>query len=375
MKISNFNCKNTKVIMYFTLLLISVVVVIFTFKNESFYGRTIAKITYISQSKTNTYSEDKNAEQLTIQNVKATIVNGKLKGREINFKNTASYSGVNDIYLKTGDEVFVSVKQSKYGKITYVKVIDLKRDKYVVAAAVLFIILILFVGRTRGLRALLSVAINIIIFCIAIEMFLKNFNILIIFCAASLIFIVLSILLAIGLNKKSVSAIAGTVLGTFISMSIAFIAIKVNNANGVHFEELEFLTHPPENIFYSEVLVGTIGAVMDIAISISSSINEIYEKNPAIRMKELIVSEMEIGKDIMGTMANTLAFAYISGSIPLIVLYLRNEMPIFSIIQTNLSLEIIRALVGSIGIVLSIPISIFTSVLIFKNNRNGEIQL
>jgi uncharacterized membrane protein len=111
---------------------------------------------------------------------------------------------------------------------------------------------------------------------------------------------------------------------------------------------------------------------MDIAISISSSLKEIYDKNPQIERKMLINSGMEIGKDIMGTMANTLVFAYVSGSIPIILLLLRNGFPISYIININLSLEIVRALTGSIGIVLSIPITIYTSVMLLKSYKIGE---
>ena len=111
---------------------------------------------------------------------------------------------------------------------------------------------------------------------------------------------------------------------------------------------------------------------MDIAISISSAIKELYDKNPNIERKALIKSSREIGQDIMGTMANTLVFAYLSGSIPTILLLLRNGMPITYIININLSLEFMRAIAGSIGIVLSIPITMYTSILILKNHKIGE---
>ncbi|MDF2989087.1 MAG: YibE/F family protein, partial [Eubacterium sp.] len=90
-----------------------------------------------------------------------------------------------------------------------------------------------------------------------------------------------------------------------------------------------------------------------------------------IDRKLLVRSGKEIGKDIMGTMANILVFAYISGSIPMIVLWLKNGYSTFNILSYNLSLEIIRALTGSIGIVVSIPITLYISIFLLTNKRTG----
>jgi uncharacterized membrane protein len=155
-------------------------------------------------------------------------------------------------------------------------------------------------------------------------------------------------------------------------MLITMVVIWITKANGIHYEEMEFLTRPPEQIFIIEVLIGTLGGIMDIAITISSAIKELYDKNPDMGIKRMIQSGMEIGKDIMGTMANTLVFAYISGSIPMILLWLKNGIPIFNIINININLELIRAFTGSIGIVLSIPITLYISVLLLRNNKIGE---
>src|SRR5690625_7032632 len=106
------------------------------------------------------------------------------------------------------------------------------------------------------------------------------------------------------------------------------------------------------------VVVVSLVAVMDVAITMSASIFELYEKDNKISIKALKKSANDIGKDIMGTMTNILFFAYLSGSIPIMILYLKNGSPLFFSISMNLSLEIARALAGGIGIVLSIPIEI-----------------
>ena len=108
---------------------------------------------------------------------------------------------------------------------------------------------------------------------------------------------------------------------------------------------------------------------MDIAITMSSSIFGLYEKNNQISVKALKTSGLEIGKDIMGTMTNILFFAYISGSIPMIILYLNNDSALGFTLSMNLTLELARALAGGIGIVLTIPIGLYVSIFFINRKR------
>lgn len=356
-----------------SLIFISIFSFYFISTNENYYNKTIAKITYITEKEeTQTNGITKNVENIKKQQIKAIIMNGVEKGKEIQLENTTSYSQVYDMDLKVKDEVFVNIEKDADNKIVSATIIDFKRDKYIGYITILFVMLILLIGGSKGFRSLTSVIINIIIFSIIIGMFLHGYNLILIAIIASVLFILLSISIVSGINKKTLSAIIGTMAGTIAAMLITFIIIKVTNSRGIHFEEMEFLTHPPENIFYVEILIGTLGAIMDIAISISSSVMEIYEKNPLIERKVLVNSGLEIGKDIMGTMSNTLVFAYISGSIPIILLLIKNHFPLSYIVNINMSLEIIRALTGSIGIVISIPITIYTSVILIKTQKIGD---
>ncbi|AWI06232.1 YibE/F family protein [Clostridium drakei] len=354
-----------------SLILICGIIYCFISNNENYYDKTIAKIIYIRETPSKVTNINGDIEQIKKQQIKSIIMNGNFKGQEIELENSSSYSGVNNLNLKVGDEVFISTQQDTNNKIISGKILNLKRDKYVVYITSIFIFLILLVGGFKGFRSLASVIINIIIFCIIIKLFIHGYNLIFISIIASLLFVILSISIVCGINKKTLSAVLGTISGTLLSMLIAVLVIQLNHWNGIKFEEMEFLTHPPEQIFYIEILIGTLGSIMDIAISISSSIKELCDKNPNIESKVLINSGKEIGKDIMGTMTNTLVFAYISGSIPLILLLLKNGFSIFYIISINLSLEFVRALTGSIGIILSIPITIYISVILFKNHKIG----
>lgn len=356
------------------LIVISIISYHYISTNGSYYKKTIARITSLTETEdSKVYDMNGVAEQAYKQEIKAVVINGFHKGKEIRLKNKFSYSQAFDLRFNVDDEVFVSLTEDSNKRIVSSSIIDFKRDKYISYIAILFILLIIFIGGFRGIRSLTSVAVNIIIFLAAFELYIHGCNLIMVSSIASIFFIIISITLVSGINKKTVSAVIGTMVGTLLSMLISVIVIMVTNKNGLHFEEMEFMTRPPEQIFFAGVLIGTLGGIMDIAITISSSLNELYDKNPDIDIGKLIKSGTEIGKDIMGTMSNTLVFAYISGSIPMILLWMKNGYSTFYIIKYNICLEIIRALTGSIGIVLSIPITIYISILLLRRNKIGEM--
>lgn len=360
-----------------TLLSITIIFVSIHFfmeNNQRFYSKTIAKITSVDEKFSKIEAINGKKENIKEQNIQAIIKNGKHKGKKIQLLNKTSFSQVNDLDLKINDEVFITTKEDSNKNLISAKIIGFKRDKYMGYITILFIFFILLIGRYKGLRSLISLSINILIFSLLIEMFLHGYNLTILSIIISILFVILSITIVCGVNKKTLASIISTLISTLITILISLLVITLNDWNGIHFESMEFLTHPPVKIFLVEILIGTLGAIMDIAISVSASIKEIYDTYPDIETKKLIQSGIEIGKDMIGTMTNTLLFAYISGSIPIILLLLRNRYSISYIVNINLSLEFIRAITGSIGVVLCIPISIYISVFFIKNFRLEKLR-
>lgn len=364
------NINKKKLVWLSGLFIIFIFSIIFVNNNEKYYKRPIAKILSINESYTDKAIDNGKTEQMKIQKIqkiKAIIINGEFKGKIIDLNNKTSFSNANDLDLKENDEVFIKINND-VNNLSF-NITDFKRDKYMVYILSIFVMLAIIIGGTKGFLSLVSVFINIIITFTLIVQFAESSYLIPISLGASILFIVSSILIVCGKSNKSFSAIIGTLSGTFVSILISGTVIYLNNWNGIHFEEMDYLTIPPESIFFVELIVGTLGGIMDIAISIASAVTELYSKNPDIDNKTLIKSVKEIGQDIMGTMSNTLVFAYIGGSIPTILLYLRNNIPLTYILHLNLSLEYMRAIVGSIGIVTSIPITMFTSIIIYKYNK------
>lgn len=335
---------------------------IFVNRNHDYYKEAIAKVTnvqIIEEEKITDYYG--NTDTIYTQFITGKILNGNLKGRYIELNNQYTYSSAADNSYKKGDDLFISVDDSTKDILTG-SIKGLKKDGYIVLMAVLFTVFILIIGRKKGLFSLLSLIFNIILFSMVMDLYIKGVNLLLACSIVVIVFTIISLLFVSGYNKKTFISIISTLIGTFMTLLIAYVTMRLTNESGVRYEEMQFLTRPPHEIFMAEILVGCLGAVMDVSITISSSIHELCEKKPDITRKALADSGMEIGRDIMGTMTNVLFFAYIGGTIPMLLVYLKNDYQIGYSFNMNLSLELIRALTGGIGIVLTIPVSLFVAL-------------
>src|SRR5699024_4561827 len=189
-----------------------------------------------------------------------------------------------------------------------------------------------------------------------------NVNLLIVIALCVIFFTISSLLLVNGFNEKTYAAIVASLIGTFISVLIAYLVLTLTNEEGLRYEAMDFLTRPYKLVFMAGVFVSLLVAIMAVAITISASNFILYETDNNISIKALNKSANDIGKDILETMTNILFFAYLSGSIPSMILYLKNGSPLFFSISMNLSLEIARALSEGIAVVLTIPIGLYVSL-------------
>lgn len=365
-----------KIALYAVLGILMVASVFFVMHNHSFYDRPIAKVIETNGEGAEAVQDmHGNEDKLFTQRVVAELKNGEEKGQRIDLMNRYSLSGAYDQKYEVGDELFVTIDHVREGNGDLTGTIkDVKRDKYIVFVSWIFIITLLIVGKKQGLYAIISLVAISVLFSYALDVYVKHSNISLLWiCAISaIIFTAISLLLVNGFNEKSYAAILATLLGTFASVLITYVVMVLTSENGLRYEEMQFLTRPYRMVFMAGLFVGSLGAVMDVAITMSSSIFELYEKDNDIAVKALKTSGMDIGKDIMGTMTSILFFVYISGSIPMLLLYLTNGAPLGFTLTMNLSLELARALAGGIGIVLTIPIGLYISIF-FVNRKRARL--
>lgn len=353
-------------ISYLILILISIVSIIFTYNNHYFYKDTIAKITNVKEEYITTEIMDYGyKEDIYNQNITATIKNGKYKGKTITIENQYYKGQTYSQQYHKNDELFISLDTHK-DTIRNVHIDGYKRDKYIVILLISFILIIVLVGQLKGFLSVISLILNIVLFNTIVYLNVKDISLPILSFIGAIIFSSICLILVSGKNKKTLSAIISSITGVSVTLLISMIVIHTTNYSGLRFENMELLTRPYEGIFISELILGGLGAIMDISISISSSLNELLEKDPKITSKQLIKSGYNIGRDIMSTMINVLFFTYICTIIPNLCILFRNGINLSSLINSYITLEMTRALIGAIGITITIPISIYITVLIYK---------
>ena len=358
-------------ILFLLLALCCTISIVFVNHNYSFYDRPIAKVIHTTiEEETDVTDMHGNEDTLFVQQIVARIMNGEEIGREVQLVNEYSSSGAYDQQYYIGNEVFISI-DSKVGEELTGSITDVKRDKYVLLVAWIFVFTLLIVGHKQGLLAIVGFVINVIVLSFALDIYVKYYEVsLLVVCGICiLLFTTISLLLVSGRNEKTYAAIVATLVATAVSLSITSLVIWITSGNGLRYEEMQFLTRPYHTIFMAGLFIGSLGAIMDVAITMSSSMFALYERDYTISVKALKASGIDIGKDIMGTITSILFFAYISGSIPMLILYLKNASPVGFALSMNLSLELARALAGGIGIVLTIPIGLYTTIFFIERKR------
>lgn len=350
-------------ILAIVLLILSVASIIFAYNDDFLYKNTILKITNIETINKETSTNPLGLiETYYNQKISGKIQNGTEKGKELTVSYEETFSSVVTERYRIGDKVFV-VSGSIDG---------LKRDQYVVLMLSVFIIAIVLVGKFRGLLAIISVALNTVLFYVGLRFYFNGFNLLTLCMLESVLFTVLSLIIAGGWNRKTFSAI----ISVFCSMTLlllgSLLIVHQTNYSGISFNGMSFLTVPVEDVFLAELMIGGLGAIMDVAITMSASISELIEKDRTITIAALKKSGEYIGKDIMGTMINVLFFTYFCSGLPVFVLAFRNGFTMHNYITTNFTLEMTRFLVGGIGIILAIPISLKIAIKLLKRGTTHE---
>lgn len=301
--------------------------------------------------------------------VEIEILTGELKGTEFDIIHALTGSFAYDIMPKRGDRILAIVEELNEGEVeVYIK--DYVRDTYVYSVLALFVILLLLVGRKTGFKALITIVLTIImVIKFLLPGMLKGYSPIMLTIVTCFVVTIITILLVGGLTKKSLAAIVGVFGGVFWAGVITYVVGSQVKLTGLSGEEATMLMFIPQNIdfdfrglLFSGIILGALGAVMDVGMSIASSMDEVKKANEHITPKELVKAGMCVGRDIMGTMSNTLILAYTGSAIPLILLFMAYDVSFIEIINLDIiASEIIRAFAGTIGLILTVPITALCS--------------
>lgn len=312
------------------------------------------------------------------------ILNGELNGNIVlATQDISPFFSIQPVEASLNDKILIT---AAYDDMTgellddEFVMIEHSRMDFIYALVILFFIGLIFFGKSKGFLTIISLCFTCAsIFFVFFPAVLGGYNIYLSSIITCIFITVMTLIIVNGLNAKSISAGIGCIGGILLAGAIAVISNVALKITGMVDEQSIFLQAVnPDNpidlkaIVFAAIIIGAIGAIMDVAISISSALNEIKEQNPNISFKSLYKSGITIGKDIMGTMTNTLILAYIGGSLSIILLLIANTGSTTYLLNTELIItEVLQSLIGSLGILLTLPLtSLVSSFLYCKKSSN-----
>lgn len=315
-----------------------------------------------------------------MQTVTLEILSGDHKGEIVTVENYLGSNKVSDIRVEKGQRVILAIDDFGNGEIN-IYINSYERDIPVFALILIFLIAILCVGRFQGVKTIVTLSITIlIVFFFTVPMILKAYNPIMISVVSCIAITIITLFIIAGINEKSFAAILSTAISVIISGLLSYGVGYFAKLTGVEMTEGNMLMHIPQNInfnfkelLFAGIIIGTLGAAMDMCMSVTSSMHEVKKHNPEISFKDLYKSGLNVGKDVMGTMTNTLILAYTGSALPTLLVFAAYNTPVMDIMNLDIiATEIVRSIAGSTGVVLSVPITAYIVVL-FEKIKNKKL--
>lgn len=307
------------------------------------------------------------------QLLEVEILTGKHKGETLQTYNYLSaYLNVD---AKAGSRIIVRLDYDDNGEAYIISVPNYDRAPVLIGLMLVFAALLIVIGRKKGVMALLGLAYTLAsLWFVLIPMLLRGAEPVLISIIIVALTTVACLILLTGFSRKTLCAVLGCVSGVAVAGIFAAIAGTLSPLNGFNMSEAEELVlraYDSElhisGLFVAGILIASLGAVMDVAMSISSACWELRCVNPAMPRKELFHSGMNVGRDAMGTMTNTLILAFSGASVNMLLLFQVYDYPLIQIFNTDaMAMEVIRGIAGSIGIVLTVPLVAALSAWLMK---------
>ena len=301
------------------------------------------------------------------QKLECLVTKGSLKNEKIIIEN-GNIPIANLQKYKVGDKIMVNFSKTFAGK-DFFYITDYIRRGSLFWLFALFVILTLVIVKWQGITSLFSMGVSfLIIFCFILPHILKGADPIQTAIFGSLLIIPVTFYLSHGFNKKTTVAIIGTIIALIITGILAGIFVEAAKLTGFASEEAGFLqvvkqgTVNIKGLLLAGIIIGVLGVLDDITISQAAIVHQLKKTNPKLKHGELYKKAMAIGKDHISSMINTLVLVYTGAALPLLLLFIDNPHPFLEVINYEIVAdEIVRTLVGSIGLVLAVPITTLIS--------------
>lgn len=368
-----------KVVRYLIYILLVCVFAIFVFKlNQTEKtelvvrtGQTFekAEVTEILQD-----NLDSNGTRVGEQKVRVKMLTGARKGEELDITSSSGY--LFGAACKVGMKVIVM--QSVAGETTIASVYSQDREWVIYIFALLYLLALCVIGGKQGIKGCLGLIFTffcvIFVYLPLVYLRFSPFWAAVFICFLTTL---VTMYLIGGPTKKTCAATLGTLAGVVLAGLSAWCFSKASGISGYNVSDIETLmtlwnTNRIQvgGLLFPGLLISCLGAVMDVAMSISSAIDEIYKQNTSLTRKELFKAGMRVGRDMMGTDSNTLILAFAGSSVSTLLLDYAYDLPYQQIINSNnIGIAIMQGLAGSFGIVLSVPLTVLICTVLFHKNE------
>ncbi|MEI7451943.1 MAG: YibE/F family protein [Candidatus Falkowbacteria bacterium] len=309
------------------------------------------------------------------QDLKLLGLDGQYEDKKIDYFGVSEIEVANANFYAVGDRVYVDAFSDDSGKTTFY-VVDFVRTGYIFILTAIFVFVVIVIGRWKGFSALLGLVISFfVIIKFMLPQILAGHDPFIISLIGGLLILATIIYLSEGFKRKSHIAILSVLASLLVTLILSVIFVSLTKLSGMAQEETSFLIGAGtaqinfQGLLLAGFIIGAIGILDDIIIGQIEAVEQIREANPALESKKVFSLAYKVGKSHLGAIINTLFLTYAGASLPLLLLFILNHDSVtFSrLINTEVvSTEIVRTLVGSVGIILSMPIATFLAAMKFN---------
>ncbi|MFA6394216.1 MAG: YibE/F family protein [Patescibacteria group bacterium] len=317
-----------------------------------------------------------NGEIFKQQDIELRALDGELKGKTINYEGIGGPESVVKNIYKAGDRVSVQATADEADNLQYF-ITDYVRTPSLAWLAIIFVISLLAVGRFKGLRSLISLALTFaVIMKYILPQIMDGADPVITTLIGAFVILLSVIYLTEGFNRKAHLAVLSILLSLVATVAISYIFVNLAHLTGLADEEASFLAGFGSRIvnfqglLLAGIIIGALGVLDDMVISQITAVEEITNSTSGQSRMEIFKKSMNIGVSHISSMTNTLFLAYAGASLPLLILFLTGQSAFASASQAlnneALATEIIRTLSGSIGLILSMPLSTLLAVWLIK---------
>jgi len=308
----------------------------------------------------------------TVQNISVRLTDGEREGEIVTFDNDM-------VRLSSGDKIYVTyVKDMGGQEFFYLK--DVRRQTPMIVLIVLFVSLLAVFAGWQGLRALLSLVGSVAaILFVLVPAMLAGYDPVLVSLLVAGVILTLAILGTHGLNPISITALAGTFGAVLVTSVVAWTFVYWMRLTGFGDDAsvpLNFATNGELDfvgLLLGSIIIGVLGVLDDVSITQASVVTELKKANPALRMWQLYNRAIKVGRDHVGSLVNTLALAYVGAALPLVLLFSTSQYPLsLTLNQELIAAEIVRIIVGSIGLILAVPLSTILAAWWFDSRTVGD---